>query len=103
MTLPHHQPSDLAGRPDSPARHSAESQAAIGPQNPVAAPEPWEVGPGATHWQVQLGHFEVTVLAASEAEAVAAARRQFCRELPRLWDVIRELPAERFRIQRASP
>jgi len=45
---------------------------------------------------VQVGHWSVVVEARGESDAVSAARRKLCEELPRLWDVISELDERRF-------
>ncbi len=49
-------------------------------------------------FQVRIGHLKVFVEANSSQQAVDNARSLFCRELPRLWDVITELDASRFEV-----
>ena len=45
---------------------------------------------------------DLDALLCSEAEAVEVARRKLGRELPRLYDLIRELEKTRFRVERAA-
>jgi hypothetical protein len=47
-------------------------------------------------YQVSVGHFTVKVEGRTKEEAITAARRQLCRELPRMWDVIQSLETSRF-------
>ncbi len=49
-------------------------------------------------YQVEVGHWSLEVDATSRAAAIAAARKQLCQQLPRLWDVIHSLPASRFAV-----
>jgi hypothetical protein len=49
-------------------------------------------------YRVRLGHAEVRVEGHSPHEAIQLARRQLCRELPRLWDVIQRLEDNRFHV-----
>lgn len=49
-------------------------------------------------FQVQVGHMTVTVKGHTQQEAIAAARRRLCLELPRLWDVIQMLDPDRFQV-----
>ena len=59
-------------------------------------------------YRVSVGHFTVTVEGRTKEEAITAARRQLCRELPRMWDVIQSLETSRFEVasnteQKPSP
>ena len=47
-------------------------------------------------YRVRLGHNEVRVEGRSVGEAIQHARRRFCQEMPRLWDVIHKLDDDRF-------
>lgn len=49
-------------------------------------------------YRVRLGHAEVRVQGESAQDAVRHARRQLCRDLPRLWDVIQSLDDNRFQV-----
>jgi hypothetical protein len=53
-------------------------------------------------YRIRVGHYEVRVNARDEDEAVALARRQMARELPRLYDVIRTLTTARFQVEPAT-
>jgi hypothetical protein len=53
-------------------------------------------------FRVKVGHIEVVVVARDEAEAITLARRQLALELPRFYDLIRALGAERFELQKAA-
>lgn len=56
-----------------------------------------------THrYRVRVGHLEVVVIARDEAEAIAFARREMARELPRFYDLIRALEPERFELHKAA-
>ena len=48
---------------------------------------------------VKTGLMQVVVEAESAEDAVETARDQLCLELPRLWDVIRDLPNDRFVVE----
>lgn len=50
-------------------------------------------------YRVQLGLNRVTVASRNEHEAILAARRLLCRELPRMWDVIAQLEPHRFAVE----
>jgi hypothetical protein len=53
--------------------------------------------PFPTHvYRVRLGHYQVRVSGRDPHEAVQAARRQLCEELPRMWDVIHQTHDDRF-------
>lgn len=49
-------------------------------------------------FDVQLGFTRIFVYAATEADAIAEARRQLSRESPRLWDIIFGLEEKRFTV-----
>ncbi len=51
-------------------------------------------------FRVQLGNLQLLIQSASEQEALRAAREQWRVEFPRLWDIISELPDQRFAIER---
>jgi hypothetical protein len=53
-------------------------------------------------YRVRVGHWETHVRARDEAEALTVARLQIGRELPRLYDVIRDMAATQFRIEKAA-
>jgi hypothetical protein len=52
-------------------------------------------------YRVRLGHHECRVKARDVAEAVTIARRQLAHELPRLYDIIRNLAETRFQVEYA--
>ena len=62
----------------------------------MAANEPLEV------FLVRVGHWEVRLKARDGEEAIRLARLQMARELPRLYDVIRDLTASRFQVEAAA-
>jgi hypothetical protein len=51
---------------------------------------------------VRVGHWEIRVKARDDEDAIRLARLQMARELPRLYDVIRELTASRFQVEAAA-
>jgi hypothetical protein len=51
---------------------------------------------------VRVGHWEIRLKARDGEEAIRLARLQMARELPRLYDVIRELAASRFEVEVAA-
>jgi hypothetical protein len=53
-------------------------------------------------YRIRIGHWETRVRARDEAEALIVARVQVGRELPRLYDVIRNLTAAQIRIEKAA-
>ena len=53
-------------------------------------------------YRVRVGHWEIRIKARDANEAVELARRQMARELPRLYDVIRNLTAARFQVEAAA-
>lgn len=50
-------------------------------------------------YEVTLGYHLLRVQAPDADRAVAEARRRLCAELPRLWDVIRDLDRHRFQVR----
>ena len=50
-------------------------------------------------YRVEVGHAAVHVESHCVQDAVKEARRRFCLEMPRLWDVIQTMDATRFRVQ----
>jgi hypothetical protein len=52
-------------------------------------------------YRVRVGHWEIRLKAHDADEAIALARRQMARELPRLYDVIRSLTINRFQVEAA--
>ena len=62
----------------------------------MTANQPLEV------YLVRVGHWEVRLKARDGEEAIRLARLQMARELPRLYDVIRELTASRFQVEAAA-
>jgi hypothetical protein len=55
-----------------------------------------------TVFLVRVGHWEVRLKARDSEEAIRLARLQMARELPRLYDVIRELSMSRFQVEAAA-
>jgi hypothetical protein len=53
-------------------------------------------------YRVRVGHWEVRVNARDSEEAIVIAKRHLSRELPRLYDVIRSLTANRFQVEHAA-
>jgi len=53
-------------------------------------------------YRVRVGHHEFRVKARDADEAVLLARRQLARELPRLYDIIRNLAESRFVVEHAA-
>ena len=53
-------------------------------------------------YHIRVGHWGIRLQAHNPEEAVALARRQMARELPRLYDVIRTLTATRFQVDAAA-
>jgi hypothetical protein len=51
---------------------------------------------------IRVGHWEVRLKAHDAGEAVRLARLQMARDLPRLYDVIRELTESRFQVEAAA-
>jgi len=52
-----------------------------------------------THYNVQVGHWRVQVPGSNSADAIEQARRRLCLDMPRLWDVISKLAADRFTVE----
>lgn len=55
-----------------------------------------------TIYKVQLGFNEVIVNSTSMDEAITLAKQKFALELPRFYDIIRDLSPNRFVVQRAA-
>jgi hypothetical protein len=53
-------------------------------------------------FRVRVGHWETQVRAHDSDEAIAIAKRRLSQELPRLYDVIRSLTANRFQVENAA-
>lgn len=53
-------------------------------------------------YRVKVGYIEVVVSGTNEAEAIANARLQLAKDLPRLYDLIRALETTRFEVRRAA-
>jgi hypothetical protein len=53
-------------------------------------------------YRVRVGYWEISVKAHDVEEAITLARRAMARELPRLYDVITTLTANRFRVEAAA-
>ena len=53
-------------------------------------------------YRIRVGHWEMHVKARDSEEAIALARRQMARELPRLYDIIQKLTAARFQVEAAA-
>jgi hypothetical protein len=53
-------------------------------------------------YRVRVGYWELRVKARDPQEAIALARRQLARELPRLYDVIRNLSLSQFQVEAAA-
>jgi len=50
---------------------------------------------------VRVGYWQVQIKARDADEAIRVARLQMARDLPRLYDVIRELTPSRFQVEAA--
>jgi hypothetical protein len=53
-------------------------------------------------YRVRVGHWEISLKARNADDAIDLARRTMARELPRLYDVIRSLTANRFQVEAAA-
>jgi hypothetical protein len=53
-------------------------------------------------YRVRVGHWEIYLKAHDVEEAIAIARRHLARDLPRLYDIIRNLTASRFQVEAAA-
>ncbi len=54
-------------------------------------------------FEVCVGFARVSVEGDSPAEVIENARRQFCLEMPRMWDVFTNMPDQRFLIEPRTP
>ncbi len=54
------------------------------------------------NYLVRVGHWELSLKARNAEEAIEIARRKMACELPRLYDVIRSLTANRFQVETAA-
>jgi len=52
-----------------------------------------------THYNVQVGHWRVQVPGRDSSDAIEQARRKLYEDMPRLWDVISKLAADRFTVE----
>lgn len=52
-----------------------------------------------THYNVQVGHWRVQVPGRDSSDAIEAARQRLYEDMPRLWDVISKLTADRFTVE----
>jgi len=50
-------------------------------------------------YNVQVGHWRVQVPGRDSSDAIEQARRRLCEDLPRLWDIISKLAADRFQVE----
>ncbi len=53
-------------------------------------------------YQVKVGHIEVVVSGTNDEEAIANARLQLAKDLPRFYDLIRALDISCFNVRRAA-
>jgi hypothetical protein len=53
-------------------------------------------------YRVRVGHLDIRLKARDVQEAILLARRQLSRDLPRLYDVIRDLTPQRFQVEDAA-
>jgi hypothetical protein len=51
-----------------------------------------------SQFEVTVGFARVTVTGVTREDAIQQARRALCREMPRLYDVIRNLDPSRFQV-----
>jgi hypothetical protein len=58
--------------------------------------------PSLKTYRVCVGHYDFRVRAHDADEAIAFARRQMAHELPQLYDVIRNLAMNCFRVESAA-
>jgi hypothetical protein len=54
--------------------------------------------PGAIPYEVRLGLTRVTVYGSDAADAIRLARKAFCQQHPRMWDIIIGLEESRFAV-----
>jgi hypothetical protein len=52
-----------------------------------------------THYNVQVGHWKVQVPGRDSSDAIEQARLKLFADMPRLWDVISKLTADRFTVE----
>jgi hypothetical protein len=52
-----------------------------------------------TRYNVQVGHWRVQVPARDSSDAIEHARKRLLADMPRLWDVIVKMAAERFTVE----
>jgi hypothetical protein len=57
------------------------------------------IDPDTKTFEVHVGLARVRVEAHSPDEAIQIARQAFCREMPRMWDILNSLADERFVVQ----
>jgi hypothetical protein len=53
-------------------------------------------------YHIRVGHLEFHLKAHDAAEAIELTRRQLSRDLPRLYDLIRNLTTTRFQVESAA-
>jgi hypothetical protein len=53
-------------------------------------------------YRIRVGYWELRLKAHDADEAIEMARRQLARDLPRLYDVIRQLTVSRFQVEAAA-
>ncbi len=49
-------------------------------------------------YEVTVGFVKVTVSGNDQEDAIRNARKRFCLEMPRLWDIIRTMEESRFQV-----
>ncbi len=52
-----------------------------------------------TRYNVQVGHWKVQVPGSDSSDAIEQARLKLFADMPRLWDVISKLTADRFTVE----
>lgn len=52
-------------------------------------------------YNVQVGHWRVQVPGRDSSEAIEHARKRLLEDMPRLWDVISTMAADRFTVEAA--
>ena len=62
----------------------------------------WNASKPLLNYEVRVGHMRVIVRGGSHEDAISQARRELSRELPRMWDVIHALAANRFEVCRVD-
>jgi len=55
-----------------------------------------------TRYNVQVGHWRVQVPGLDRSDAIEQARLKLFADMPRLWDVISKLTADRFVVEPAA-